>query len=107
MFMAAGFAMLESGMVRSKNVATICLKNISLFSIAGLMYWLVGYNLMYGIEEGGYIGSSSLSGLLMTVPLPARHRISQAAMRPVLTGTSKWYFAPQPLPSYPAPLPSA
>ena len=57
MFMAAGFAMLESGMVRSKNVATICLKNISLFSIAGLMYWLVGYNLMYGIEEGGYIGS--------------------------------------------------
>jgi Amt family ammonium transporter len=56
MFMAAGFAMLESGMVRSKNVATICFKNISLFSIAGLMYWLVGYNLMYGIEEGGYIG---------------------------------------------------
>ena len=56
MFMAAGFSMLESGMVRSKNVATICLKNVSLFSIAGLMYWLVGYNLMYGIEEGGYIG---------------------------------------------------
>ncbi len=56
MFMAAGFAMLESGMVRSKNVATICFKNISLFSIAGLMYWLVGYNLMYGIEEGGYLG---------------------------------------------------
>ena len=56
MFMAAGFAMLESGMVRSKNVATICLKNISLFAIAGLMYWLVGYNLMYGIAEGGYIG---------------------------------------------------
>ena len=55
-FMAAGFAMLESGMVRSKNVATILFKNISLFSIAGLMYWLVGYNLMYGIEEGGYIG---------------------------------------------------
>ena len=57
MFMAAGFTMLESGMVRSKNVATICVKNISLFSIAGLMYWLVGYNLMYGIEEGGYIGA--------------------------------------------------
>jgi Amt family ammonium transporter len=54
--MAAGFTMLESGMVRSKNAATICVKNISLFSIAGLMYWLVGYNLMYGIEEGGYIG---------------------------------------------------
>ena len=38
MFMAAGFAMLESGMVRSKNVATICVKNISLYSLAGLMY---------------------------------------------------------------------
>ncbi len=59
MWMAAGFAMLESGMVRSKNVATICLKNISLFSIAGLMYWLVGYNLMYGVSEGGYIGTFS------------------------------------------------
>ncbi|MEC8176849.1 MAG: ammonium transporter, partial [Pseudomonadota bacterium] len=43
--------------VRSKNAAMICLKNISLFSIAGLMYWLVGYNLMYGVEEGGYIGA--------------------------------------------------
>jgi len=60
MFMAAGFAMLESGMVRSKNVATICLKNIALYSIAGLMFYLVGYDLMYGIDEGGYIGSFSL-----------------------------------------------
>ena len=57
MFMAAGFAMLESGMVRSKNAAMICLKNISLFSVAGLMYWLIGYNLMYGVAEGGYIGA--------------------------------------------------
>ena len=38
MFMAAGFAMLESGLVRTKNTATICLKNIALYSIAGLMY---------------------------------------------------------------------
>ncbi|MDF1722737.1 MAG: ammonium transporter [Minwuia sp.] len=60
MFMAAGFAMLESGMVRSKNVATICVKNIALFSIAGLMFWLIGYDLMYGIDEGGYIGTFSL-----------------------------------------------
>ena len=57
MFMAAGFAMLEAGSVRSKNAAAICIKNISLFSVAGLLYWLIGYNLMYGIEEGGYIGS--------------------------------------------------
>ena len=56
MFMAAGFAMLESGMVTSKSVSVICAKNIGLFSIAGMMFWLVGYNLAYGIPEGGYIG---------------------------------------------------
>ncbi|MBX2806027.1 MAG: ammonium transporter [Hyphomicrobiales bacterium] len=47
MWMAAGFAMLEAGMVRTKNVAMQCTKNIALYSIAGLMFWLVGYNLMY------------------------------------------------------------
>ena len=57
MFMAAGFAMLESGMVTSKSVSVICAKNIGLFSIAGIMFWLVGYNLAYGIPEGGYIGN--------------------------------------------------
>ena len=55
-FMACGFAMLESGMVTSKSVSVICAKNIGLFSIAGIMFWLVGYNLAYGIPEGGYIG---------------------------------------------------
>ncbi|MGC6476123.1 MAG: ammonium transporter [Parvibaculales bacterium] len=62
MFMAAGFAMLESGMVRAKNVATICVKNISLFGIAGILYYLVGYNLMYDGVDGGYMGSFSLWG---------------------------------------------
>ena len=57
MWMAAGFAMLESGMVRSKNVSTICLKNVGLYSISGIMFYIVGYNLAYGIPEGGYIGS--------------------------------------------------
>ena len=56
MFMAAGFAMLESGMVTSKSVSVICAKNIGLFSIAGIMFWLFGYNVAYGIPEGGYIG---------------------------------------------------
>ena len=56
MWMAAGFAMLESGLVTSKSVATIAAKNIGLYSIAGLMFWLIGYNLAYGIEEGGFIG---------------------------------------------------
>ena len=62
MFMAAGFAMLESGMVRAKNVGTICVKNISLYSVAGIMFYLVGYNLLYGIDEGGYLGSFVIWG---------------------------------------------
>ena len=57
MFMAAGFAMLESGMVTSKSVSVICAKNIGLFSIAGIMFWMFGYNVAYGIPEGGYIGN--------------------------------------------------
>ena len=57
MWMAAGFAMLESGLVTSKSVSAICAKNIGLYSIAGVMFWLVGYNLAYGIPEGGYIGT--------------------------------------------------
>ena len=56
MFMAAGFAMLESGMVTAKRVSGICAKNIGLVSIGAIMFWLVGYNLAYGIPEGGYIG---------------------------------------------------
>ena len=56
MWMAAGFAMLESGLVRAKNTATICLKNIALYSIAGIMFYIVGYSLMY-TDVSGYIGS--------------------------------------------------
>ena len=57
MFMAAGFAMLEAGLVRSKNVSMQCLKNISLYSLAGIMYWALGYSLMYTGVDGGYIGT--------------------------------------------------
>ena len=57
MWMAAGFAMLESGLVRSKNTATICLKNISLYSVAGIIFYLIGYDLMYSVAEGGWLGS--------------------------------------------------
>lgn len=60
MFMAAGFAMLEAGMVRSSSVATIILKNISLYSVAGLMFVICGYNLMYNGVDGGYFGTLSL-----------------------------------------------
>jgi Amt family ammonium transporter len=59
MFMAAGFAMLEAGMVRSKSVAVICTKNIALYSVAGIMFYLVGYQLMYGPGSFGLFGSFS------------------------------------------------
>jgi Amt family ammonium transporter len=59
MFMAAGFAMLEAGLVRSKNVSMQCLKNIALYSVAGLMFWVVGYNLMYEgvVADTGWMGT--------------------------------------------------
>ena len=50
MFMAPGFAMLEAGMVRSKNTSEILTKNVALFSIASIMYLVIGYNIMYGGE---------------------------------------------------------
>ena len=56
MWMCAGFTMLESGSVRTKNASVICLKNIGLYSVAGLAYYLIGYNLMY-TDVGSWIGS--------------------------------------------------
>ncbi len=59
-FMAAGFCMLESGLVTTKSVSTIAAKNIGKFAICSIIFFLVGYNLAYGIPEGGYIGSFSI-----------------------------------------------
>ncbi len=64
-FMAAGFAMLEAGLVRSKNVTMQLTKNLALFSLACVFYYLIGYNLMYPLgnwsigtdETGGYLGA--------------------------------------------------
>ena len=61
MWMAAGFTMLESGLVRAKNTAEILTKNISLYSISVIMYMIVGYNLMYPL------GSWSMDGILSGV----------------------------------------
>jgi len=65
-FMAAGFAMLEAGLVRGKNVAMQLTKNISLFSLASLFYYILGYNLMYpgdGWTMQGILGAFSITAL--------------------------------------------
>ena len=59
MWMAAGFCMLESGLVRSKNTAVICLKNILIYSIACICFYVVGYNLMF-LDVSGWMGSFTL-----------------------------------------------
>jgi Amt family ammonium transporter len=57
MWMAAGFAMLEAGLVRAKNTTEILTKNVALYAIACTMYLLVGYHIMYSSPEGGIFPS--------------------------------------------------
>ena len=59
MWMAAGFSMLEAGLVRSKSTVEILTKNIALYSIASIMYMLVGYNLMYPADGNGVMPAIS------------------------------------------------
>ena len=63
MWMAAGFAMLEAGLVRSKNTTEILTKNVALFAVACTMYLICGYQIMYG---GGYFLSGVTTTLQMT-----------------------------------------
>ncbi len=78
MWMAAGFAMLEAGFVRTKNVSMQLLKNVSLFSLAAIFYYLIGYNLMYPLgnwtigsdETGGILGAFGV-GILEAVGITA------------------------------------
>ena len=59
MFMAPGFAMLEAGMVRAKNTSEILTKNVALFSIACVMYLLIGYQIMYDPAGTMLIGAEN------------------------------------------------
>jgi ammonium transporter, Amt family len=75
-WMAAGFAMLEAGLVRSKNVTMQLTKNIALFAVASLMYWLVGYNLMYPGDAwtiAGLIGGFSPAVIQGDIPADAAY----------------------------------
>ncbi|WP_438987368.1 ammonium transporter [Marivivens donghaensis] len=68
-WMAAGFAMLEAGLVRTKNVAMQLTKNVALFSLAAIFYYLIGYNLMYPL--GTWSIDGVLSGVWSTAALEA------------------------------------
>ena len=60
MWMAAGFCMLESGLVTTRSVSTIAAKNIGKFAIVSVMFYLVGYNLGYGDADNPYFGSFAI-----------------------------------------------
>ncbi len=68
-FMQAGFAMVETGLTRAKNASNILMKNLMDFSAGALVFWAVGWALMYGVSAGGFIGSSQffLNGADSTV----------------------------------------
>jgi Amt family ammonium transporter len=96
MWMAAGFAMLESGLVRTKNTAAICLKNITLYSISGIMYYLIGYDLMYTGVDGGYIGTLSFLYDPAGAELALINGDEGASVEDVIAGSyasmSDWFF---------------
>lgn len=86
MFMAAGFCMLEAGLVRSKNVAMQCTKNIAVYSIAGIFFWLVGYNLLYP-GDGGWIVQDFIGKIAaVSLPDPATDTGSN------YSAASDWFF---------------
>jgi Amt family ammonium transporter len=85
LWMAAGFAMLEAGLVRTKSVTTILLKNVALFSISGIAFYAVGYNLMYEGVDGGFIGSLSVWNADDTAAMSGDYSAGYAS-------SSDWFF---------------
>ena len=101
-FMAAGFAMLEGGLVRSKNVTMQMTKNISLYSVAAIMYWLIGFNLMYPGEFNGYVGSFFVPTVYWTRSVLRQLTLPSIMPLSVRTSSSSLYLLPQPRPSFQA-----
>ncbi len=94
MWMCAGFTMLESGSVRTKNASVICLKNIGLYSIAGLAYYVIGYNLMY-VDVSGWIGSFTLfygPSADELALLSGREEAKAAVVESGYSTMSDWFF---------------
>lgn len=73
MFMAAGFCCLEVGLVRSKNAAMQSTKNVALFSISGLMFWIIGYNIAYPSEwiADEWLGKPAMNAFFWSAGNPA------------------------------------
>ncbi len=85
MWMAAGFAMLEAGLVRAKNTSTQCIKNIGLYSIAGLMFWVIGYNIAYpGFDGSGWFG---MAGTIYPM-----QGVGEADVETGYSVASDWFF---------------
>ena len=59
-FMQAGFAMVETGFTRAKNAGNIVMKNLMDFVVGSLVFWIIGFALMFGVDKGGIIGFSGL-----------------------------------------------
>ncbi|PKM80156.1 MAG: ammonium transporter [Firmicutes bacterium HGW-Firmicutes-14] len=76
-FMQAGFAMVETGFTRAKNAGNIIMKNLMDFAAGSVVYWLVGFALMFGLDKAGFIGTTGFgtTGLFehlgLSIPLPA------------------------------------
>lgn len=88
MWMAAGFAMLEAGLVRSKNTTEILTKNVALFAIASTMYLICGYEIMYG---GGYFLSGTAGPVDAAAVLAASAEAGFADMGEY-SGASDFFF---------------
>ena len=94
MWMAAGFAMLEAGLVRSKNTAEILTKNVALFAISCIMYLVCGYAIMYG---GGFMLSGieldgAASAEVLTETVLAESREAGFAGGSVYSNASDFFF---------------
>lgn len=78
MFMQAGFTMLESGLIRAKNSYNVAIKNISDFIIAVLVFWLMGFGLMFGAQGNAYISWSGFGGAEVITPYDIAFFVFQA-----------------------------
>lgn len=76
-FMQAGFAMVEAGFTRAKNAGNIIMKNLMDFAVGSLIYWIVGFAIMFGVDKAGVIGTTgfalmdSFEHLGLSIPLEA------------------------------------